>query len=229
MNGILCIDKQAGISSFGVVAKARWVISKATGKKSKVGHAGTLDPFATGLLILLVGNATKHADKFLKLDKSYQATVHLGLNSTTADPEGEITPFSNHQPTNEEVTKTLEELSGTIEQTPPIFSAIKVNGQRAYHLARKGQAVELKPRKVTIYGYSNVSYEYPYINFTVDVSSGTYIRSLAVDIGNKLGTGAYLEKLRRTKVGKYSINDAHKLDSLDPENIAGKLLQIDNL
>lgn len=229
MDGILLIDKPSGISSFGAVSKVRWVISNITGKKAKVGHAGTLDPFATGLLILLVGSATKNADKFLKLDKSYQATVCLGFDSTTADPEGELTKRSDIQPKPEEITKTLEELTGTIEQTPPIYSAIKVNGQRAYHLARKGQMVELKPRQVTVHGFSEVTYEYPYIRFNVDVSSGTYIRSLAVDIGKKLATGAYLKELRRTKIGSYSIKDAHQLDSINPSNIADRLLTIDSL
>ena len=229
MNGILCVDKPSGISSFGAVAKVRWAISNITGKKAKVGHAGTLDPFATGLLILLVGSATKNADKFLKLDKSYRATVCLGFDSTTADPEGELTKRSDKRPTLEDITKTLEELTGTIEQTPPIYSAIKVNGQRAYHLARKGQMVELKPRQVTVYGYGDVIYEYPHIKFNVDVSSGTYIRSLAVDIGKKLATGAYLKELRRTKIGNYSIKDAHQLDSINPTNVAGKLLEIDSL
>lgn len=227
MDGILCIDKPSGISSFGVVAKVRWAASRAIGKKIKVGHAGTLDPFATGLLLLLIGKTTKSADKFLKLDKSYQATVRLGLDSTTADPEGELTERSNRQPKLEEITKILEKLTGTIEQTPPIYSAIKINGQRSYHLARKGKDVVLKPRQVTVYGFSEVTYKYPYVKFTVDVSSGTYIRSLAVDIGKHLGTGAYLTDLRRTKIGAYTIDEAQRLDAINPENVAEKLIQID--
>lgn len=219
MNGIILIDKPAGISSFGALAKVRKLISINTGKKAKVGHAGTLDPFATGLLILMVGQATKQANTFLKLDKSYQAVLKLGQESTTADPEGELTDISSSKPREAEISAAISKFTGEIEQLPPIFSAIKVNGQRAYNLARKGLPVELKPRSTTIYGYENVIYNYPYLSFGVSVSSGTYIRSLAVDMGRALGTGAYLTELRRTSIGEYKLEDAHKIDELTPDNI----------
>lgn len=227
MDGILLIDKPAGISSFGVVARVRGIISKNIGKKAKVGHAGTLDPFATGLLVILCGQATKQAGTFLKLDKKYTAKVVLGKESTTADPEGEITKISSRAPSEAEVLEVLKGFVGTIMQTPPIFSAIKVGGRRAYDLARKGQEVKLEPREVTIYGIDSISYNYPELTFNVSVSSGTYIRSLAVDIGNKLQTGAYLSSLRRTSIDKYKVDNSVILDDLTPESIGAELIAID--
>lgn len=229
MDGIILIDKPAGISSFGVVAKVRKAISISIGKKVKVGHAGTLDPFATGLLILMVGKATKQAGDFLKLDKSYEATILLGSESTTADPEGVITKVNDKVPTIDAVNRALSELTGGIKQIPPIFSAIKIGGRRAYDLARKGQDVELKPRNVIIHGYKDVIYEYPNLKFSVEVGSGTYIRSLAVDIGKLLGTGAYLKDLRRTSIKNYNVSGAHTLDSISPENVAEKIVSIDKI
>lgn len=218
-NGIVLIDKPAGISSFGVVAKVRWLLTQAAGKKVKVGHCGTLDPFATGLLILMVGKATKQADQFLKLDKSYEATLRLGASSTTADPEGEITEVNGQIPTQMEVDAAIQKFVGTIQQTPPIFSAIKVNGRRAYDLARKGQEIVMQPRTVTIYEISGINYVYPELSFTVRVSSGTYIRSLAVDIGETLGVGAYLTVLRRTSIANYDVYDAQSLDSVSADSL----------
>jgi tRNA pseudouridine55 synthase len=229
MDGIILIDKPAGISSFGVVAKVRKAISISVGKKVKVGHAGTLDPFATGLLILMVDKATKQAGDFLKLDKSYEATVYLGKESTTADPEGEINKVSDKVPKIDAVNQTLSKLTGEIKQTPPIFSAIKIGGRRAYDLARKGQVVEMKPRNVIIHGYKDVIYEYPNLKFSVGVGSGTYIRSLAVDIGKLLGTGAYLKDLRRTSIKNYNVSEAHTLDSISPENVNEKIVSIDKI
>ena len=229
MDGILLIDKPDGISSFGVVAKVRWILSQAAGKKVKIGHAGTLDPFATGLLILLVGKATKQADQFLKLDKTYEATLQLGATSTTADPEGELTTVSDRVPIQAEIDEVLKKFIGTIQQTPPIFSAIKVNGQRAYKLARKGQEVVMQPRTVTIYDIADVKYDCPELSFSVKVSSGTYIRSLAVDIGEYLEVGAYLTALRRTNIAEYDIKDAVLTDGLSAEIVIKNLLAIDNI
>ena len=215
MDGYLLVDKPAGISSFGVVAKIRWVLSQEAGHKLKVGHTGTLDPFATGLLILVIGSYTKRAAEFSKLDKTYETELTLGLVSSTGDPEGEITKFSAHQPTETEVKAVLSKFVGQISQTPPAFSAIKIGGQRAYKLARQGKEVKLEPRQVTIYEISDVCYEYPKLSFSTSVSSGTYIRSLAEDIGNELGTGAYLSALRRTKVGQFDIFSAQSLAELE--------------
>lgn len=226
MNGILLIDKPAGITSFSVVARVRRILTEVTGHKHKVGHAGTLDPFATGLLIVLVGKATKSANLFLKLDKVYLAELIFGQTSSTIDPEGEIKYFSNFVPSTEALNSTLKRFVGEIEQVPPAFSAIKVNGVRSYKLARRGEAVILKPRPVSIYSIEDIKYSYPKLQFTVHVSSGTYIRSLAKDIGEVLTTGAYLSSLRRISIDKYSLKQATKLDDLNPENIAEKLMDI---
>ena len=254
---IILIDKPAGISSFGVVAKVRGYLKNEFGHKTKVGHTGTLDPFATGLLILLTGKNTKKSNEFLKLDKVYEATLKLGEVSTTGDPEGEITesifsehsePFSKKKVSDspdfynisplensasearlknfskakhvvkmtpreyylrsEKILSVINNFIGVIEQTPPRFSAIKINGERAYKLARKGQVFEIPSRKVEIYSIDILNYNYPELKIRVHCSSGTYIRTLAEDIGKKLGTGAYLTALRRTKIGDYDIKDA---------------------
>ena len=206
---IVLADKPAGISSFGVVARVRRQLSGRAGRKIKVGHTGTLDPFATGLMILLSGTFTRRAGEFSKLDKVYEATIRLGATSSTGDPEGEITEqLVQDIPSEQQVRQTIKTFLGKITQTPPVFSAIKINGQRAYKLARAGQAVEMPSREVEIYSIELLSYEYPHIKIRAHVSSGTYIRTLAQDIGDLLGTGAYVTELRRVKVGQYDIKDA---------------------
>ena len=212
-DGILLVDKPAGWTSFDVVAKIRGQIRhsyqekgiKPTKRQLKVGHAGTLDPFATGLLIILLGDATSKADGFLKLDKTYEATVRLGQVSTTGDPEGELTEVDDRQPTREEIDAVLKQFVGRITQTPPKFSAIKVKGQRAYKLARGGADVEIPSRQVTIHSIELMGYTYPELRLRTHVSSGTYIRTLAEDIGNSLGTGAYCAALRRTGIADYRL------------------------
>lgn len=211
-NGFLLIDKPAGISSFGVVARVRRQLSQRFGAKVKVGHTGTLDPFATGLMIIVVGTYCKRAGEFSKLGKTYQATIRLGQTSSTGDPEGEITSVNDRQPTMTEVQTITARFTGQIQQTPPVFSAIKINGQRAYNLARRGQAVEMPVRTVTVSRLTIDTYAYPELQISCDVSSGTYIRSLAADIGAALGTGAYLTALRRTRVGDFTIDRAVTLD-----------------
>lgn len=286
---VLLIDKPAGVSSFGVVARVRRELSEKAGmievkgkdgvirqkrKKVKVGHTGTLDPFATGLLILLVGKGTKRANEFLKLDKEYIATIKLGEVSTTGDIEGIITPYiassaklnlsstegmlseSNpsargrdsdphppesklmvsdessladdavselvgsisysHQnniiiPSVSQVEEVVRKFIGEIEQTVPAYSAVKINGQRAYKLAREGKQVEMPRRKVKIYEIEILRYEWPELEIRCKVSSGTYIRALGEDIGKALGVGGYLTALRRTRVGKYRVEDAKKI------------------
>ena len=211
-DGIVLVDKPAGWTSFDVVAKIRGQIraeytargEKASKRQLKVGHAGTLDPFATGLLIILLGDATKNADTFLKLDKVYEATICLGQVSTTGDPEGELTEVNDIQPTKEEIEATLQQFVGEITQIPPAFSAIKINGQRAYKLAREGKEVEIPSRQVTIHSLDLIDYNYPELKIRTHVSSGTYIRTLAEDIGKSLGTGAYCAELRRTKIADFS-------------------------
>ena len=226
-DGILLIDKPVDWTSFDVVAKlrgARRAALKASGvvptkRQLKVGHAGTLDPFATGLLIILLGDATRRSDEFLKQDKTYEATITLGATSTTGDPEGEITVFKNglsvpQHPDQQMIQAVLQEFIGTITQTPPAYSAIKINGQRAYKLARKGTAVEMPTRQVTIHSLELVKYSYPELKIRTRVSSGTYIRSLAEDIGTALGTGAYCSQLRRTSIGSLTVESADSVSTV---------------
>lgn len=208
---IILIDKPAEMTSFGVVARIRRVLTQAAQKKVKVGHTGTLDPFATGLMILVTGKECKNAEKYSKLDKVYEATFRLGQTSTTGDPEGELTQVSDAVPTQSEVEAALAHFQGEIMQRPPIFSAIKIAGKRAYKLARDGQEVEIPERKITIHSLELVDYTYPEIKVRTHVSSGTYIRSLCVDIGTTLATGAYCTALRRTKIAQYDIADAKQL------------------
>ena len=208
MDGLLLVNKPAGITSFDCIRTLR----RTTGVK-KVGHAGTLDPAAHGLMLILFGTACKQAQQFSKLDKTYVAQIELGKNSTTGDREGELTGVSNREPKPDEIERTLDLFKGEIEQTPSKYSAIKINGQEAYKRARRGEEVVMPSRKVVVHDISLITYEYPYVTISADVSSGTYIRSLAEDIGKKLGTGAYLSDLERTKVGQYMVEDAAALDS----------------
>ncbi|MDR2337006.1 MAG: tRNA pseudouridine(55) synthase TruB [Candidatus Nomurabacteria bacterium] len=229
MDNVILVDKPAGITSFGAVARVRRRLSEKAGHKVKVGHTGTLDPFATGLLILLSGKMTKKSAEFLGLDKEYEAVLRLGFVSSTGDLEGEITPYvpekvatsggngnqldlgRTEQPDMDTLRATLTGFVGKIVQVPPIFSAIKIKGERAYKLARKGETPEMPSREVTIYDIKILDYNYPFLKILCHVSSGTYIRSLARDIGGKLGTGAYLTELRRTKVGEYRVEGAEKI------------------
>lgn len=208
---VLLIDKPASITSFGVVARVRRKMSQHFGRKIKVGHTGTLDPFATGLMIIVTGKECKNAGDYSKLDKVYEATFRLGQTSSTGDPEGEITDVSADIPTKAQVEAAILPFIGEIKQRPPIYSAIKINGQRAYKLARKGEVVEMPERTVTVFSFELLDYSYPEMKIRVHVSSGTYIRTLAEDIGNLLGTGAYCTQLRRTKIADYSIENAQKL------------------
>lgn len=211
-DSVLLIDKPAGMTSFGVVARVRRKLSQQLGKKAKVGHTGTLDPFATGLMIIVTGKECRNAGQYSKLDKVYEATITLGEVSTTGDPEGELTTISGEQPQLSDVETALEQFTGEITQRPPIFSAIKIGGRRAYDMARKGEAVEMPERTVTIYSLQILDYTYPELKIRVHVSSGTYIRTLADDIGKALRTGAYCSELRRTRIADYDIADAVALD-----------------
>ena len=162
----------------------------------------------------MAGKMTKKCQEFLKLDKEYEAEIQLGFTSTTGDPEGEITKKSDKKPGIGEIQEVLKKFTGEIEQTPPRYSAIKIKGRRAYKLAREGQDFEMPRRKVTIYNVELIEYKYPVLKIRAEVSSGTYIRSLAEDIGEELKTGAYCVKLRRTKIGGYDVKEAENLDEL---------------
>ncbi|MGV9002087.1 MAG: tRNA pseudouridine(55) synthase TruB [Candidatus Saccharimonadaceae bacterium] len=211
-DSVVLVDKPAGITSFGVVARVRRRLSEQLGKKAKVGHTGTLDPFATGLMIIVTGKECRNAMSYSKLDKEYEATFRLGQTSTTGDPEGELTDVSSAQPSKAAIEAALEQFKGEITQRPPIFSAIKIKGRRAYDLARKGEVVEMPERQVTIFALELLEYTYPNVRVRAHVGSGTYIRSLAEDIGKVLETGAYCSELRRTKVAEFSVDDATPIE-----------------
>lgn len=209
---LLLIDKPAGITSHDVVDRVRKIFNT-----RRVGHAGTLDPFATGLLIVGVGAATKDLTALVGLDKTYEATARLGATSSTFDPEGTITESVGIREVSlDDVEKTLTHFRGGYEQKAPLHSAKKIGGKKLYELARKGTATEeMRPSKhVTISELVVTRYEWPGLTFRVASSSGTYIRSLADDIGRELGVGAYLTGLRRTRIGTYRIEDATTLDNL---------------
>lgn len=230
-DGILLIDKQAGWSSFDVVAKTRSILRTEIGnldlensshpisdlpspRKIKVGHTGTLDPLATGLMIVVVGSYCKRASEFSKLDKIYEVQMKLGATSSTGDEEGLKTDVKSLKVKEEAIKEVFQGFMGESMQIPPIYSAIKIGGKRAYSLARAGKEVKLDPRSITIYDIKITSYAYPFIDFTVHVTSGTYIRSLVEDIGKKLTTGAYMSNLKRTKVGSFVIEDAIQVEDV---------------
>lgn len=207
---VMMVDKPAGWTSFRVVHKIR----KASGEK-KVGHAGTLDPLATGLLILATGKKTREISEYQGLDKTYSGTILLGRTSPSMDRETEpdaISPVSGiHE---KDIMEARKKFIGKIFQTPPMFSAIKVGGKTMYHLARKGKKVKLPPREVEIKSFIIKEINIPEIDFEVVCSKGTYIRSLAHDFGSELGCGAILGSLRRLKIGGYSVDEAFEIDEI---------------
>lgn len=205
---IIPVDKPAGLTSFTVVR----LIRKWTGCK-KVGHAGTLDPFATGLLLICTGKATKRSAELMLFEKTYEATITLGQKTTTDDPEGEIVatrPVPIFPET--EICECLNTFTGVIEQVPPIFSALKKDGKPLYRYARKGVPVTLEPRKVQIHEIELLGWQLPDLSIRVRCGKGTYIRALARDVGERLGTGGSLKSLRRTQIGPYRVDDAVTLD-----------------
>lgn len=208
---IIPINKPAGITSHTVVNKLR----RHYGIK-KIGHAGTLDPFATGVLILLVGReSTKRSQELMKQDKIYRTKLKLGYISDTYDKDGVIQKYNIQKvPTRVEIDQIIASFVGEISQIPPMYSAIKINGKKMYELARKGQTVDIPPRLVNIYNIIVLDYTYPYLTIDISCSSGTYIRSLGYDIGIKLETGAYLEELERRQSGEYTIENCYTLDTL---------------
>lgn len=213
--GFLLINKPPSITSHDVIDRLREI----TGIK-KIGHAGTLDPFASGLLIAgVTREATKKLSQFLKADKEYIATLKLGEVSDTFEREGKIIKrIVKKPPILKKIKEILKSFLGEIKQIPPPFSAKKVKGKKAYELARKGIKMELRPEKIKIYQIEILRYKFPFLKIKVRCSSGTYIRSLAFDIGEKLECGAYLEKLVRTKIGKFTLKKAISLSNLDSKN-----------
>jgi tRNA pseudouridine55 synthase len=210
MDGFLVINKPQGITSHDAVAFARRRL-----KIKKIGHAGTLDPMATGVLILGIGSATRLLEYVQNTEKEYEAEVTFGATSNTDDAEGELTSFPNSKNlTREDLEAILPEFLGEVNQIPPQFSAIKIDGQRSYSRARKGEDVKLKPRKVQIQAIKIHRFDFPKTEISIRCGSGTYIRSLARDLGARLEAGAHLSKLARTRVGKFAINHAIPLRSI---------------
>lgn len=207
---ILLVDKPLEWTSFDVVRKLKRLISIKEGKKKiKLGHAGTLDPLASGLLILCSGKLTKNISEIQAQEKEYTGEFYLGATTPTYDLESDPENFKEiDHLTNDEIKQLAEKMHGKVQQMPPIFSAKKVNGVRAYELARRGKEVELQPKEVHVYEFSITSIELPIVEFRIRCSKGTYIRSMAHDFGELLGVGAYLNKLRRTKIGNFQVENA---------------------
>ena len=214
MNGVIIVDKEKGKTSFDEIRKIRKIRKEYNIKK--VGHTGTLDPLATGVLPILVGEATKLSDYLMDHDKEYIAILTLGEKRSTGDSEGEVilkekVPVLNK----DKIEEVLKKFVGRITQVPPIYSAIKINGKKLYEYARKGEEVEIKPREVTIYSIELIEIKENNITFKVHCSKGTYIRSLCEDIAKELGTVGYMSCLRRTRVGKFTLNDVGKVIEIE--------------
>jgi tRNA pseudouridine55 synthase len=207
---ILLVDKPLDWTSFQAVNKIKFKLKREFKiKKIKIGHAGTLDPKATGLLIVCTGKATKKISEIQDAPKEYFAEIKIGAQTESYDTEKPEILHQDFSPISENfVREILQTFVGEITQRPPVFSAVKIDGKRAYDLARSGKNVPIKSRKISIFYIENIEIEFPLIRFTIGCSKGTYIRSLAHDIGQKLGVGAYLKNLRRTKIGEYSIENA---------------------
>jgi len=213
ISGILSVDKPGGMTSFGVVGMVR----RRSGVK-RVGHAGTLDPAATGVLLVCLGQASRVSEYLMGLRKVYRATVRLGVSTTTYDAEGEVTATADASGiTHGMVREALKGFVGEIMQTPPAYSAVKVDGERAYRMARRGEAVALRARRAVVHRIDVLRSDPPEIEIEVECGKGTYIRSLAHDLGQALGCGAHLSALRRTRVGPFSVEDAVTVEELDRE------------
>ncbi len=234
LSGVVLIDKPTGMTSHDVVAQLRKKLSE-----KKIGHAGTLDPFASGLLVMGIGSGTKLLHHLFGLDKQYLATIRLGQSTTTDDLEGEVlTETSAKSVTMEQVREQIKNLTGKIQQVPSSVSAIKVEGKRAYELARQGKEVSIPARNVEVYHFQPTSElrnvgSFVEFDVTVDCSSGTYIRALARDLGSALGVGGHLRALRRTRIGEFSLSDARRVEETDHVqsliSVAAKILSVTEL
>jgi len=208
MDNMFLVDKPKGLTSSRVVERIKRKFNV------KAGHTGTLDPLATGLLVVLTGKLTKNASSFLNLDKAYEVKVILGIETDTFDSEGVVLQRRDNEVTREELEKVLKEFSGDIWQTPPPYSAKKITGRKAYQLARKGISVDIPPKKVSIYSLELREFQFPYFTIACEVSSGFYVRSLAHDIGERLRVGATVVEVRRTRVGPYQVEQAKGLEEI---------------
>ena len=223
MDGVLVVDKPQGPTSHDVVSKVRRILNE-----KKVGHTGTLDPMATGVLPLVLGRATKLARYLSGDDKTYRATLRLGISTRTLDAEGEITEERPVVATLEDVQRVLAAFVGTIEQIPPMYSAKKIDGRKLYELARKGIEVEREAKAVTLHSITLINFVGSQVVFDVSCSAGTYVRVLAHDIGERLGCGAHLQALHRTVAGPFCIDQAVSLEAIetDPDGALGRLLPL---
>jgi tRNA pseudouridine55 synthase len=221
--GIIVLDKPVGISSARAVSRVKRLLEKGT----KIGHAGTLDPFATGVLLLLVGKATKLCEKLMDGQKVYEATIKLGANTATDDPESaELVREGFARPSEEEIRGAVGKFVGVISQRPPKFSAMKVGGRRAYKLAREGKAVALAARDVRVDGIEVLEIGWPLVKVRVVCGRGTYIRALARDLGEVLGTGGYLTELKRTRIGEFDLAQGVTLEQLTAAGVGKYLIAI---
>ena len=213
---VLLIDKPIGWTSFDVVNSIRYTIKRTLNiKKIKVGHAGTLDPLATGLLIICTGKFTKQIDSFQGLNKVYIGSMFVGATTPSFDRETEVNHTFDTKNISEEILlDTTKQFTGEIEQTPPVYSAVKIDGKRAFEYARKNNEVKIKSRKVTIYNFNLLNFDLPEIDFMVNCSKGTYIRSLVDDFGKAMNNGAYMSSLRRTAIGNHSVTNAFSLEKI---------------
>ena len=215
--GILIVDKPVGPTSHKIVSIVRHGTSV-----RKVGHAGTLDPRASGVLVLCIGSATRLSEYLSISSKRYEAVIQFGSSTQTYDAEGDVVRLTGAAPSDEDILEVLPEFRGEIEQIPPPYSAIKIKGQKAYDLARSGQDVELEARKITVHHLELMSYDPPNLALDIECTAGTYIRSIAHDLGERLSTGAHLASLRRTKAGPFTLDDSTSMMELEEGFISGE-------
>ena len=216
LQGIINLDKPAALSSARAVSRVKRLLPRGT----KIGHAGTLDPFATGVLLLLIGKATRLCEKLMDSPKQYEAVIKLGATTPTDDPESEVTETPGAvAPSPDALVAALPAFTGLITQQPPIFSALKIGGRRAYDLARKGKPVELAPRTVCVNAIELLDYTWPLVRVKIDCGRGTYIRAIARDLGAALGVGGYLTELRRTRVGEFFATESVTLEQVAEQGV----------
>lgn len=224
MDGLIILDKPAGITSARAVGSVKRLLPRGT----KIGHAGTLDPFATGVLVLLVGGATRLCERIMSMPKTYDATIKLGATTATDDTESPEAVFGQALPPSRAlIERTLQRFVGAIQQRPPVYSAIKIAGRRACDHARRGSTVNLQPRTIHVHSMNLVAYDWPLLRLRIECGRGTYIRSIARDLGEALKVGGYLTELRRARIGAFDVAQAVRPDGLSRQNIAEHLRPID--
>ena len=218
------VDKPAGLTSAQVVTRVKRLLPRGI----KVGHAGTLDPFATGLLVLLVGKATRLCEQVMGQPKAYEATAKLGATTETEDPDSVEAKVEQARPVSRErIEEALRRFVGTISQIPPKYSAVKLGGKRASDRVRAGEVFEMRPREVRVYRIDTLGYDWPLLRLRIECGRGTYVRSIARDLGADLGCGGYLTELRRTRIGDFDVAQSLRLEHATPESIAAPLIDAD--